>query len=193
MSHNREVLNRTIAIIEDYRLGVSDRVIKKITRDYKSAPPPPAGEFLLPSINIGRQKDVAFERLCVVLASELSELGLNFEPRIFDLWVKVVGDDPYDSVMSCKVEKVNKGFLKRNMLLQETLWWLILEPARCYRIGEDGLVLPGVRCSETPQKGKGEHCEYGAIMRQKDKHVFIDTVKYSEILPYQSFPTLIAV
>lgn len=192
MSHNRQMLNRTVAIIEDYRLGVSDRILRKITREYKTAPPPNTGEFLIPSVNIGKQADIAFERLCVVLASELSRIGLSFDPLIFDLWVKVVGDDPYDSIMNCKVELVTKGLMKRNMLLQETMWWLILEPARCHHLGE-GLLLPGVRCSETPQKGKGEGCEYGAIMRQKDNHVFLDTVRYADISPYQSFPALVAV
>lgn len=192
MSHNRRILNRAIAVIEDYNLNVSDRVIRKITREYKAAPPPEEGNFLIPSINIGRQKDVAFERLCVVLASELSELGLNFEPRIFDLWVKVVADEPYDSVMSCRVEQTAKGMLKRNLLLQETLWWLILDPKRCYSLGQDGLLLPGVGCSEVPRK-KGEPCEFGVVIRQKKNKVYLEAVRYSDILPYQAIPSLIAV
>lgn len=134
------------------------------------------GELIAPSIKLAEHSAVAFETLCQCLAYRLNQVGLYFNPTIYDINYRFVRRAPLiEGVVTLELKSGQKRY--NSLLVEEVMWFLIINPHYFLEADNPKLAIPGMRYSlEYNSKPIGTICAY-----MVGKSVFLQPVQFKDL------------
>ena len=104
------------------------------------------GDLIAPSIKLSEHSALSFDILCGCLAYRLSQVGLFFNPTIYNINYWFVRREPLiEGVVTLELKSGQKRY--NSLLVEEIMWFLIINPHFFLEADNPNVAIPGLRYS----------------------------------------------